>query len=159
MAEITETRTKERIKQTGEVFTPLALVDEILLKLPPELLKDPTKTFLDPAAGDGNFVVQVIRHKIHHGSTVWEALSTTYAVELMPDNVEHMKERVLALADDHDPNIFGMAEAKAWYGPLVDHNYICANSLEFDYDSWQPFGSDCTSTPSEKIMIDDLLEW
>ena len=139
MAEITKTRTKERIKQTGEVFTPLELVDEILNKLPKNLLTDPTKTFIDPAAGDGNFVVQVIRHKIHHGSTVWEALSTTYGVELMPDNVEHMKERVLALADDHDPDIFGMVESKAWYGPLVDHNFICANSLEFDYDSWQPY--------------------
>lgn len=126
-------RSEERIRSTGEIFTPPALVDEILNQLPKELFEDPTKTFLDPSCGDGNFLVQVVRFKIHNGSTVQQALETTYGVELMPDNVQHCKERLLAIANDFDDEIFGIAEAKKKYGHIVDNNIVCADALEYDY--------------------------
>lgn len=44
------TRTKERVKQTGEVFTPLPLVDEILSKLDDSVWA-PEKTFIDNSCG------------------------------------------------------------------------------------------------------------
>ena len=40
-------RERNRIKATGEVFTPTPLAEEILDKIDSELFKDPTKTFLD----------------------------------------------------------------------------------------------------------------
>ena len=49
-------REKNRVKATGEVFTPTPLVQEILDQLPQELFSDPTKTFLDPTCGDGQFL-------------------------------------------------------------------------------------------------------
>lgn len=119
-------RTKDRIKQTGEVFTPLPLVDEILDKLPPELFTDPTKTFLDPACGDGNFLVQVIKKKIKNGSTKTQAIETTYGVDLMPDNIDHCQNRLL--------QIVGITPEHA---EIVDHNIVCADSLnEWDFDNW-----------------------
>lgn len=132
-------RSNERIKQTGEVFTPLELVDEILGKLPQEVFTDPSKTFLDPAAGDGNFLVRVVAWKIHHGSTPKQALETTYGVDIMPDNVAHCKERLLMLADEHDDSIFGLSEARKKYGKIVDHNIVSADSLtEWDFENWKP---------------------
>ncbi len=50
---------KARRKQTGEDFTPAPLVNEILDKLPTEIWKDASKTWLDPTAGNGNFLVEV----------------------------------------------------------------------------------------------------
>lgn len=141
-------RSKDRIKQTGEVFTPLELVDEILGKLPQELFEDPSKTFLDPAAGDGNFLVRVVAHKIHFGSTVKQALKTTYGVDIMEDNVRHCRERLLMLADEHDDTIFGMLEARKKYGKIVDHNIVRADSLnEWDFENWKRKSS----------IADDLL--
>jgi hypothetical protein len=90
-------RTVERIKQTGEVFTSPKLVNELLAKFP----KDewgPQKTFCDPMCGDGNFLVRIIQQKKEHGSTVKQALETTYGVDLQPDNVMLARVRTLESA-------------------------------------------------------------
>lgn len=126
-------RSKERVKQTGEVFTPIKLVDEILTKLPIELFKDPTKTFLDPACGDGNFLVRVIAFKIEYGSTIQQALETTYGVDIMPDNIEACRERLITLADDYDKTVFGYEEAYKKYGHIVNKNIVCADALKYNY--------------------------
>lgn len=120
-------RSSERIKRTGEVFTPLELVDEILDKLPPELFTDPTKTFLDPACGDGNFLVRVLQRKIDNGSTPTQALKTTYGVDIMDDNIRRCKQRLLEIAGDTKS-----------HRKIVDRNIVCADSLnEWDFDKWE----------------------
>ncbi len=116
------TRTKERVKQTGEVFTPLPLVDEILEKLPPELFTDHTKTFIDNSCGDGNFLVRVLQRKIDNGSTPTQALSTTYGVDLMPDNIIHCKQRLIDIAGD---------TLEHW--KIVNLNIVCHDALTYHY--------------------------
>jgi len=88
-------RDKSRVKATGEVFTPTTLVQEILDKLPLEQFTDPTRTFLDPSCGDGQFLGEVLIRKMENGSTFEEALSTIYGVDLMIDNVDLCRERLL----------------------------------------------------------------
>jgi hypothetical protein len=60
-------RDRARVKATGEVFTPTPLVQEILDRLDPSLFQDPTKTFLDPTCGDGQFLGEVLIRKIENG--------------------------------------------------------------------------------------------
>ena len=117
-------KTKERVKQTGEVFTPEWLVDEMLDKLPQSLFKDPAKTYLDPACGDGNILVRVVRRKIDNGSTPLQALQTTFGVDIMPDNIQQCRKRVFAIAfeRDHRPT-------KEWKTALLT-NIRLANTLE-----------------------------
>ena len=127
MTELQQKR-KERRKQTAEDFTPLELVDEMLDKLPPEVFTDPEKTFCDPAAGDGNFLIQVLLRKLKHGSDPLKALSTIYGVELMPDKVEEMKERLL------EP-IPVELHKKAM--EILDHNIRCHDALTWDFENWR----------------------
>lgn len=112
-------RDQLRVKSTGEVFTPTQLVQEILDRLPQELFQDPTKTFCDPSCGDGQFLGEVIIRKMENGSTLEEALSTTYGVDLMQDNVDLCRERLLCGRDD--------------LRAIVERNIVCADSLEYDY--------------------------
>tara|TARA_Y100000310_G_C20499528_1_gene723250 strand:- start:36 stop:497 length:462 start_codon:yes stop_codon:yes gene_type:complete len=91
-------KTQERIKQTGEVFTPSWLVNEMLDKLPENQWVDPTKAFIDPACGNGNFLVEVVRRKIESGSAPYQALMTTYGVDIMPDNIDECRERLIDAA-------------------------------------------------------------
>lgn len=88
-------RTALRVKQTGEVFTPTALVQEMLDRIPVEQFVDPEKTFLDPSCGDGQFLGEVVIRKMEHGSSFEQALSTVYGVDLMADNVALCRERLL----------------------------------------------------------------
>ncbi len=131
-------RSKQRIKKTAEIFTPLELVDEMLGKLPKSVWKDPSKTFLDNSAGDGNFIVRVIAWKLKHGSSVQQALESTFAVEMMADNVQHMKERIYQLIDDHDDSTHGIANIREKYGKIVDKNIVCSDAFKWDFENWKP---------------------
>jgi type I restriction-modification system DNA methylase subunit len=117
-------RDKHRIKSTAEIFTPTPLVQEILDKLPQELFQDPTKTFLDPSCGDGQFLSEVLIRKMQNGIDFKAALSTIYGVDLMPDNVELCKTRLLC----------GMTSLRH----IVDKNIVCADGLKYDYRFGEP---------------------
>lgn len=112
-------RSKKRIERYGEIFTPTALVQEILDQLPQEQFADPTKTFLDNSCGDGQFLAEVVIRKLEHGSTLEQALSTTYGVELMRDNVELCRERLLCGHEE--------------FRHIVNRNIVCHDALSYDY--------------------------
>jgi type I restriction-modification system DNA methylase subunit len=117
-------RDKLRVKATGEVFTPTALVQEILDKLDPALFQDSTKTFIDPSCGDGQFLSEVLIRKVENGIDFETALSTIYGVDLMQDNVDLCRERLLC-GQDHLRHI-------------VEKNIVCADALTYDYSFGEP---------------------
>jgi len=114
-----------RVKATGEVFTPTPLVQEILDKLNPDLFKDPTKTFIDPTCGDGQFLGEVLIRKVENGIDFGTALSTIYGVDLMQDNVDLCRERLLCGRED--------------FRHIVEKNIVCADGLEYDYSFGEPY--------------------
>jgi hypothetical protein len=120
-------RNKSRVDQTEEIFTPTILVQEcldLLETIHPNCFKDPTKTFLDNSCGDGQFLGEVLIRKMEHGSTFEQALSTIFAVELMPDNVKLCQDRLLC-GQEHLRHI-------------VEKNIVCENALEYDYQFGEP---------------------
>ena len=132
-------RDKIRIKSTGEVFTPTPLVQEVLDALDQHLFVDPTKTFLDNCCGDGQFLGEVLIRKIENGSTFKEALSTTYGVDLMQDNVDLCRERLLC-GQEHLRHI-------------VEKNIVCADALKYHYrfDGSDPYKSE------QDLLVDQLV--
>jgi type I restriction-modification system DNA methylase subunit len=112
-------RSNLRVKATGEVFTPTPLVQEILDKLDPILFTDPTKTFIDPSCGDGQFLGEVLIRKIENGSTFEQALGTIYGVDLMQDNVDLCRDRLLCGRED--------------LRHIVEKNIVCHDGLTYDY--------------------------
>jgi len=112
-------REQTRVKATGEVFTPTVLVEEILDKIEQELFNDVTKTFLDPSCGDGQFLASVLYRKLENGIDFEQALSTIYGVDLMADNVELCRERLLCGRED--------------LKHIVELNIVCADALTYHY--------------------------
>lgn len=112
-------RSCQRVKATGEVFTPTELVQEILDQLPRYLFTDNTKTFLDNSCGDGQFLSEVLIRKMEYGSTFEQALSTIYGVDLMPDNVAECRRRLLCGRTDLEH--------------IVRTNIVCHDALTYDY--------------------------
>lgn len=111
-------REKSRVKATGEVFTPTPLVQEILDEIPQDVFTS-NKTFLDPSCGDGQFLGEVLIRKMENGSTFEQALSTVYGVDLMEDNVELCRERLLCGRED--------------LRHIVEKNIVCADGLRYHY--------------------------
>jgi hypothetical protein len=118
-------RDKLRIKQTAEVFTPTLLVQEMLDKMEeknPELFSDPTKTFLDNSCGDGQFLSEVVIRKMERtGCALEQALSTTYGVEFMEDNVIECRKRLAG--PNPTPEIL----------EIVNKNIVCHDALTYEY--------------------------
>jgi hypothetical protein len=105
---------KDRGQQTGEVFTPSPLVKEMLSRIPRDYWSDPTKTYLDNSAGNGNFLFAVKRLLMRTlGGFTWPILdkdvkrdpesirieryileNSLFACEIMPDNVEELQVRL-----------------------------------------------------------------
>ena len=144
-------RSKERIRQTAEFFTPPPLVNQMLDDLTSaakgKCWTDPAKTFLDPACGDGNFLVAIVRRKIANGSTAQEALATTYGVDIMPDNVREARKRVLRTVYGAiiGQQFSGRACLETWamkrdykafltrYTALTTRNIVCADALTYHF--------------------------
>jgi hypothetical protein len=114
-------RDRLRVKATGEVFTPTELVREMLDQIPIEQFQDPTKTFLDNSCGDGQFLGEVLIRKMENGSTFEQALSTIYGVDLMIDNVDLCRERLLCGSTD------------SIHIAIVEKNIYQADALKFSY--------------------------
>lgn len=112
-------RTQARVKATGEVFTPTELVREMLEQIPIDQFQDPTKTFLDNSCGDGQFLGEVLIRKMENGSTFEQALSTIYGVDMMQDNVDLCRERLLCGRSD--------------LAHIVTRNIVCHDALTYDY--------------------------
>ncbi len=126
-------RDRARVKSTGEVFTRDWMVryglDQIE-KQDPTAFTDPTKTFLDPTCGDGNMLVEALIKKMEHGISFEQALSTIYGVDLMSDNVELCRQRLLC----------GQEHLRL----VVERNIVCADALRYHYrfDGTDPYTSD-----------------
>jgi len=87
-------RDEYRVKVTAEVFTPTDLVIRMLRECGVDKFT-PGKTVLDPACGDGQFLVAVKWVKVlFHGMTESDALNDIYGIDLMRDNVDLCKKRL-----------------------------------------------------------------
>ena len=114
-------KSKERVSEHGEVFTADREVNAML-----DLVKQETERidsrFLEPACGNGNFLVKILERKLR---VIWEtntnlygrnadhekidcelaqAVSSIYGIDIMPDNVEECRVRLLETITDWYPH-------------------------------------------------------
>ena len=131
-------RDRVRIKATGEVFTPTNLVRQILDKFDQSIFINPTKTFLDPSCGDGQFLGEVLIRKMENGIDFETALSTIYGVDLMQDNVDLCRERLLC-GQEHLRHI-------------IEQNIVCADALRYHYrfDGSHPYDDEVKAQEAEE---------
>lgn len=106
-------RSDERIDLTGEVFTPLELCESMIDEISEENLKNPNSKFLDPTAGNGNFLVALKTKLLKYHTEDHILNEMLYAVELMEDNHKELCER-LGVSTTHP-------------------HYVCADTLEYHY--------------------------
>ncbi|MDA8026518.1 MAG: hypothetical protein M0Z45_11255 [Actinomycetota bacterium] len=163
-------KSSERVRDLGEVFTPSAIVLDILNLLPEEAWQPhPSKTFLEPACGDGNFLVAILAKKLDaisigtssdafnqsintNHTLALEALASIYGVDISPDNIiggtpGHeigARERLLTLFTDWFADL--LCEKLEDDDPImlsakwiVTQNILVGNMLPFEANG-QPSG-------------------
>ena len=101
-------KSKQRVADHGEVFTPAWMVEAMLNLVQGETERLDSR-FLEPACGSGNFLIQILRRKLaavelKYGKSDFErryfalfALMCVYGIELLPDNIAECRANLLEI--------------------------------------------------------------
>lgn len=133
-------KSKRRVADHGEVFTPEWLVEAML-----DLVKGETERidsrFLEPACGSGNFLVQILRRKLaavefKYGKSDFErrhyallALMCIYGIELLPDNIGECRANLLDILADY-LKLDNSAEFHRAASYVLSHNLVHGDALK-----------------------------
>ena len=136
-------KSKKRVADHGEVFTNEREVNAML-----DLVKDETlridSRFLEPACGDGNFLIEILNRKLQvvnkkykKDEKEWEkyslvALMSCYGVDLLQDNVEKCIERLYDFwLKEYEKNCKNIKDEKVKEVAkfILNKNILCGNSL------------------------------
>ncbi|MEG1563032.1 MAG: SAM-dependent DNA methyltransferase [Bacteroides sp.] len=112
-----QVKSKKRVADHGEVFTAEREVNAML-----DLVKQETERiesrFLEPACGDGNFLVKILERKLAvvdsryaKSQLEWEryavlAISSIYGVDILKDNVQECRDRLIAIFKERYRSLF-----------------------------------------------------
>ena len=92
-----QVKSKDRVKNHGEVFTNEREVKAMLDLLQPMTIE---MTFLEPTCGNGNFVIEILRRKFDlckKKKDYITALNSVFAIDILQDNIVECKQRVKEL--------------------------------------------------------------
>lgn len=136
-------KSKTRVRDKGEVFTNPREVNAML-----DLVKQETERidsrFLEPACGNGNFLIEILRRKLdvvkfRYKKSQWEyeknaliAVMSIYGVDIMQDNIDECIKRLLNLFEDYYKSLF-KKQIKTEYLEIVEFvltkNILCGDAL------------------------------
>jgi len=174
------TKQQDRVDQTGEVFTPRSLIREMLNRLPNSVWFDPNKRWLEPSAGDGNFLVEVKARLLQAGHDKIHILENMlFSVELIDDNHWALQHRLGYLIDGqpnpalsfdnfsigkisqltqdlNDKNPYQAKLGLARDEVLFHRNHVCWSGLDYDFS----FGrTDDVLTALPLLPVRELGPW
>lgn len=102
---VKQVKSKERVANHGEVFTAEREVNAML-----DLVKEETERidsrFLEPACGDGNFLVKILERKLTAVKSKYKkfpadfekysllAVTSIYGIDILKDNVKNCQNRL-----------------------------------------------------------------
>lgn len=118
MASLTKTYTKEKLE--GRVFTPFFIVDKILDDVKYNVDTFLGKTILDPACGDGRFLVRIVKRIIEYSDLkdLKKNLENVHGWDISKTSVSEAIEN--------------LDELVAPFGVKIDWNIKVLNSLHLD---------------------------
>jgi hypothetical protein len=137
------------VQKHGEVFTPAWVVNDMLDMFPAEVWKA-GKTFLEPACGEGAFLIEVLRRKLENIKSEtqeeWEwqaviATSSIYGIELLEDNAERCTMNLMRVfakfynkkfLDTQNEEVIKAIQF------IVSRNIIQGNALTYKQGNGQP---------------------
>lgn len=110
-------KSKKRVADFGEVYTNEREVNAMLDLVKRESMR-PESRFLEPACGNGNFLIKIlerklktVRRKYKNNQLEYErycfiAISSIYAIDILEDNVEESRERLFKYFDKQYKSLY-----------------------------------------------------
>jgi len=138
-----QTKSRQRVTDHGEVFTAEREVNAMLDLVQQETSRIDSR-FLEPACGNGNFLVEILRRKlaavkVRYGKNAADyergavtAVTSLYGVDILPDNVEDCRDRMYEIFDrEYTVHCQQTAndETRQAVRHILRHNILCGDTL------------------------------
>lgn len=123
-------KSKERVKEHAEVFTAEREVKAMCDLIPSEVWENIESTFLEPACGTGNFLVEIYARKLERCQNEKDglkALNSIFGIDILADNVCESRQRLVDMFLAKFQNANEYAEFFAW--AIVSNNIVCDDAL------------------------------
>lgn len=124
-------KSKQRVKDFAEVFTPKHIVKDMCDLVPEEMWTSIDTTFLEPACGTGNFLAEILERKFKLCKN-WDdglrALKSIYGMDIQQDNVEETKLRLFYMYSTKFTTAPAIAVLKA--AQIVENNIVCGDFIK-----------------------------
>ena len=123
-------KSKARVREFAEVFTAEREVKAMCDLIPSEVWENIESTFLEPACGTGNFIVEILERKYarcEDEKDGLKALSSVFGIDIQQDNVSECRSRLLAQFIKRFPNASELTILLA--SGILANNIICGDFL------------------------------
>lgn len=123
-------KSKKRVKEFAEVYTNEREVKAMCDLIPSETWENITSTFLEPACGNGNFLVEIYARKLERCKDEKDglkALASIYGIDIQSDNVAESRLRLVDMFIDKFPEANGFARITAL--AIATNNIVCDDAL------------------------------
>ena len=138
-----QVKSKKRVAEHGEVFTAQREIDAMCDMVIQETERVDSR-FLEPACGDGNFLIEILKRKLKavkrkYRRSIFDyerfsllAIGSLYGVELLEDNVITCRKRLYKYwlteykkvsKKEYDEKVSSAAKF------ILEHNIVCGNAL------------------------------
>ncbi len=148
-------KSRQRVAQHGEVFTNSREVNAML-----DLVRDESfrldSRFLEPACGDGNFLIEILRRKLSllkdiKSTTEWEfqsliAVGSCYGIELLEDNAEACRLRLFTEVREQMGKKYCTQGYEESLRYMQRKNIVCGDALTYRTADGKPI-TFCEWTP------------
>ena len=148
-------KSRQRVAQHGEVFTNPREVNAML-----DLVRDESfrldSRFLEPACGDGNFLIEILRRKLSllkdiKSPTEWEfksliAVGSCYGIELLEDNAVACRERLYREVVGQMGRMGDLGDYGKSLRYMLQKNIVCGDALTYRTTDGKPI-TFCEWTP------------
>ena len=125
-------KSKQRVRERGEVFTAEREVKAMCDLIPEdEIWSDITKTFLEPACGTGNFLVEIFDRKLKYCKDEKDglkALASIVGIDIAEDNCFESRVRLMTMYCKAFPK--ANEACLLLVAGILQNNIICGDSLE-----------------------------
>ncbi len=136
-------KSRQRVADHGEVFTNPREVNAML-----DLVRDESfrldSRFLEPACGNGNFLIEILRRKLSllqdtKSQTEWEfqsliAVGSCYGIDILPDNAEACRTRLEEYVLSQHPTSERLPVDSPYLFSLrymLQKNIVCGDALTY----------------------------
>ena len=127
-------KSKDRVKNLAEVFTPSKLTNLLIDCVDDYYQNNIFATTLDPSCGNGNILLEVFKRKLTYTNDVLGVINSIYGIDIMQDNITECHERLLEYAIEH--KFLNEENDIKTFKDIMFKNIKQGNTLEIDFETF-----------------------